>query len=162
MYPHLRQIEIQVSHRWQSWDRPLSKQQLQQLCSCCPAVEGLGLALSDRHNLPAPAWLPLQHLSALTQLTLFSGRPAAAAAAVKVAAQLTRLKDLTVRGVPKLTDRCLTGLTDLTALEDSGLRVIERENTSVTPELHLRKKVSHSDCACWHTRICRCCLLCRS
>jgi hypothetical protein len=94
---------------------PVSEQQLQQLCSCCPAVEDLAFCLS--RGSPSTAYLPLLQLSALASLKIKDVGAAAAAAAVGVAAQLTGLKQLVLQGLPQLTDPALLQLTALTALE---------------------------------------------
>jgi hypothetical protein len=92
----------------------------QQLCSCCPAVESLACALTLK--LKPAALKSLLQLSALTSLRV-SDLGAAAAAAVEVAAQLTRLKQLTLAGLPQLSGPALmqfTVLTGLQALEVAG------------------------------------------
>jgi hypothetical protein len=100
VYPHLRRINLCYDGGQQLpfTKMPVSKQQLQQLCSCCPSVENL--AISPSQGFSAAAFSPLLQLSYL----------AAAAAlpiALGVAAQLTRLKQLTLSGVPQLTDPVL-------------------------------------------------------
>jgi hypothetical protein len=120
VYPHLRSINLA------SMDYALlllvNGQQLQHLCSCCPAVESLEIAL--RPGLPPASCLPLLQLSALTRLRMASSdgtAAAAGAAAVDVVAQLTRLKQLRLQRIPRLPDPSLLQLTALTALEDLEL-----------------------------------------
>jgi hypothetical protein len=91
--PHLRVIDLQ--HNIASAAMPLSEQQLQRLCVCCPAVERLHFLLDEAAS-PA-ACKPLLQLSALTVLQILGLRESeAAAAALDVAVQLTRLRQLTL------------------------------------------------------------------
>jgi hypothetical protein len=76
-----------------SSDVPLSEQQLQQLCSSCPAVQHLEFVLLDQPS--RTSLLPLLQLSALTQLGV-SGVKGSTAYVVSVAAQLTRSQGLTL------------------------------------------------------------------
>jgi hypothetical protein len=122
IYPHLRHIDLQCERLS---GVVLSEQQLQVLCSCCPAVDSLAFVLE--HKASAAAFLPLLQLSALTYLELqqqsrdaVSGTKAAAAA-VGVAVQLTSLQHLVVWGRPGLTDPLLLQLTALKALDKLGL-----------------------------------------
>jgi hypothetical protein len=116
VYPHMRLIDL-CYDRGQSVTRrpPVSEQQLQQLCSCCPAVESLAFSLSK--GFTAAALSPLLQLSALTSLKV-GDVSAATTAAVGVAVQLTGLKELTLAGLSHLTDPTLLQLTALTALEE--------------------------------------------
>jgi hypothetical protein len=116
VYPQLR--EINLIYERSAGAVPLSEQQLQQLCSCCPAVESLRLGASSYQS--PTALMPLLQLSALTQLTVFEVG-AAAASVVRVVAQLTGLKDLRLSGLNRLADPALRQLTALTALEELGL-----------------------------------------
>jgi hypothetical protein len=56
MYPDLHLIDLYLAVQ-------LSEQQLQQLCSCCPAVETLTLVVCRNPSLRlwATAWQPLTH-----------------------------------------------------------------------------------------------------
>jgi hypothetical protein len=102
LYPHLRCIDMAFedeSTYGLSWTGlvPLSEQQLQQLCSCCPAVRSLAFMAQQA---PSPtAFLPLQQLSALTQLGIHS--------------------------IPQLTDPALIPLTALTALKQLQLSTLD-------------------------------------
>jgi hypothetical protein len=130
MLPCLRSLDLQYSQSRVKLVR-VSEQQLQQLCSCCPALESLGFVL-DPEASPA-ACLPLQQLTALTCLQVFGLAEApAAAAAVGVAAQLTGLGQLTLTQLGKSWDSgrerqpgqslSLLQLTALTALRQLKLR----------------------------------------
>jgi hypothetical protein len=117
VYPHLRHIDLQCVL---FSGMLISEQQLQVLCSCCPAVESLAVVLE--HDASSTAFLPLLQLSALTQLAVQqqcfdpeSGAKAAAAA-VGVVAQLTGLQHLEVWGFAGLRDPVLLQLTSLKAL----------------------------------------------
>jgi hypothetical protein len=91
VYPHLRVIDLTFANVIGSPGKHFSKQQLQQLCSCCPVVERLHFVLPAQ---PSPtALLPLLQLSAMTSL----GAHHVDAAAVGVAAQLTGLRELQLR-----------------------------------------------------------------
>jgi hypothetical protein len=124
VYPHLRWIGLKAALC--SDDPANSEQQLQQLCSCCPAVERLAFRLWED---PSPtACLPLLQLSALTHLYVYvyglrreAARLAATAAVVNAAAQLTGLKHLNVSGLQQLQGPTLLRLTALTALEQPAL-----------------------------------------
>jgi hypothetical protein len=135
VYPHLRVANLM--HQPSSQGVPLSEQQLQQLCSCCPTVESLGFALDE--NASQAALLPLLQLSALTHLAVYQ-EGAAEAAVVDVAAQLTGLKQLTVSGLNKLADAALLQLTTLTALERLTIQDKHCQSRSlhskVSPEWH--------------------------
>jgi hypothetical protein len=116
-YPDLRMVDLSYDGGQSILGArmPISEQQLQQLCSCCPAVESLSFAISQR--FPPAAFSALLQLSALTSLSI-SRLGEAAAAAVGVAAQLTGLKQLTMAGLSELTDPRLLQLTALTTLEE--------------------------------------------
>jgi hypothetical protein len=124
VYPHLRQIDLCYDGGQPFITRaPVTKQQLQQLCSCCSGVEDLGLAISQdlTSDQTHETFFHLLQLSALTSLKV-SELGAATAAAVGVVAQLTGLKQLILAGVPHLTDLVLMQLTALTALQ--GLQLV--------------------------------------
>jgi hypothetical protein len=98
VYPYLRVIDLQYDGGPSSrrepvplGKMPVTALQLQQLCSCCPAVESLSFAPSP--CFPPAAFAPLLQLSALSSLE-FRDLGALATAAVGVAAQLTGLKPL--------------------------------------------------------------------
>jgi hypothetical protein len=111
VYPHLTKLDLQVDPpdvtRWlntdaMAYDMPLSQQQLQLLCSSCPAVECLAFSPSARCASPS-GLLPLLQLSALTSLSISNlGNAAAVTAAAGIAAQLTRLKQLSFLGLSYL------------------------------------------------------------
>jgi hypothetical protein len=103
VYPHLHVIDLTYARHCESDTYPINEQQLQQLCSCCPAVETLQFGLSA--DASPTALLPLLQLSALTHLgvdalCLFTTVEAMAG----VAAQLTGLKQLALTGLPYLAD----------------------------------------------------------
>jgi hypothetical protein len=115
VYPLLLKVDLQMEEEVGSM--PLSEQQLQHLCSCCPAVQSLRL-----NSGTSPfALLPLRQLSALTQLAVH-GVDVAAAAVADVAAQLTGLKQLELRGLRQLVEPALLPLTALTGLESLTLQ----------------------------------------
>jgi hypothetical protein len=107
IYPNLRLISL-------SRARPLRTQQLQQLCSCCPAVEVLNI-MAWRNPSPT-AWQPLTQLSALTRLAFF-GVGAPVAPVVDAAVQLAGLRDLWLFDLPDVRHPELLKLTALTALK---------------------------------------------
>jgi hypothetical protein len=141
MYPKLRAMDL--AHEWRHSVAPLAERHLQQLCSCCPAVDDLRFAVCG--DSTATALQPLLRLTALTALHLYSVgttavadaaaeahttveaadaaaeaaaiAAAAAAAVVAVAAQLTGLKELGLQGLYDVADPTLLQLTALTALE---------------------------------------------
>jgi hypothetical protein len=114
VYPHLRHIDLECYPGYDREDMAITAQKLQQLHDSCPAVESLAFALC--HNSPTTALTPLLQLSALTSVG-FKRLGAGAAAAVDVAAQLTKLRQLTLQGLPQLTDPALLQLSALTALQ---------------------------------------------
>jgi hypothetical protein len=113
VYPHLHTLDLHSIDI--SPALPISLGQLLLLPKCCPAVDSLGLALGFED--PDVALPELQRLSALTELKLDILEEPAAAATVKVAAQLTALKCLALLGLPTPTAPSLLGLTALTALK---------------------------------------------
>jgi hypothetical protein len=68
--------EINLVYEQSDGAVPLPEQQLQQLCSCCPAVESLSLAACAHQS--TTALLPLLQLSALTRLVVLEMGNAAA------------------------------------------------------------------------------------
>jgi hypothetical protein len=153
VYPHLRLIDLQ--HEAPFPPMRISGQQLQQLCSSCPAVESL--AFASRSEFTHAAFSPLLQLSALTSLELRNPRAAAApaaagavdvaaAAAVDVAAQLTGLKQLSLIDLPHLTDSALqltalTALTEITLGFPKGPWVPPRLGQPSCSQWHLRNEV---------------------
>jgi hypothetical protein len=111
VYPQLRDATLHGVFPYDA--TPVSQQQLQQLPSCCPAVESLSVELwSD----PAAADCQvLLQLPALTKLEL--GIPGFSAAWLDVVVQLTGLKSLRLDGLPEVAHPTLLPLTALTALE---------------------------------------------
>jgi hypothetical protein len=88
MYPQLLLVDMRYKLSYLNMD--LSEGQLQQLCSCCPNLQGLVFML----ECPSPtAFLPLLQLPALTHLEV-NLRGGAASDAVGVVAQLTGLQEL--------------------------------------------------------------------
>jgi hypothetical protein len=87
VYRHLQLIDLASR-------LPLSEQQLELLCSCCPAIESLAFALGDKTAGPpsSAACLPLCQLAALTHLQVTGLFTTATAAAAGAAAQMTRLR----------------------------------------------------------------------
>jgi hypothetical protein len=102
---------------------PPSEQQLQQLCSCCPAVNSLVFELPSQPT--TAVLLPLRQLSALTHLQVNTIHDATVVAAVISAiAQLTGLKLLALPCLyqpswttPAAKAGFCTPLTGLTALQ---------------------------------------------
>jgi hypothetical protein len=157
VHPHLRVVDLQ--YEVDVGTPPVSGEQLQHMCSCCPALESASLKCED----PSPTTLlPLLQLSALTHLNvlLVSSLPEAAecappafAAAVSTAAQLSSLKQLTLTGLhpstlpAELPNSTLMPLTVLTALEKLNLE-IKRNNLpggGESKELRLHSKVCRHD-----------------
>jgi hypothetical protein len=123
-YPRLRSIDLAYGCGPNAV--PLHARHLQQLCSCCPAVESLKLALCVPPQLTAVQ--PLLQLSALTALQVCNVGTAAAAV-VDVAAQLTGLKQLNLEGLDELAALSLLPLISLTALEELRLHSLSDGNT---------------------------------
>jgi hypothetical protein len=90
VYPRLHVINLKCTQpQGNPAALPLSSQQLQRLCSCCPVLESLECSL---YRQPYPtALLPLLQQSGLTRLGVHS---VGATAVLGVAAQLTGLKQL--------------------------------------------------------------------
>jgi hypothetical protein len=144
VYPQLRVLDLchersSPRNKFGAW--PQSDEQLQQLCSCCPALEHLEFVV--RQGATAEALLPLLELPALTRLAVLGGSGAAAIAVLGVAAQLTGLRQLTLEYLPPLTHPALLQLTALTGLEQLVLRVDFRdvEARTHTTKLVLQNKV---------------------
>jgi hypothetical protein len=117
VYPHMREVNWHDSMQVESEALPMSDQQLQQLCCCCPAVESLLFAVpAEASSSVDSAFLPLLQLSGLTRLQV-SEVGEAAAALMRVIAQLTGLKELVFGGFPVAAGPTLLQLTALTALE---------------------------------------------
>jgi hypothetical protein len=114
LYPHLRVINL--AQLTDAQDVPIKEQQLQQLCSCCPAVQDLRFALCT--DASPTALQPLLQLSALTQLVVYR---VGAAGVLGVAAQLTGLKRLELRDIPCVSDPAVLQLTALTGLRQLSL-----------------------------------------
>jgi hypothetical protein len=132
VYPNLRSIRMHDA--FGVGPTADSQQQLEQLCSSCPAVESLSFVW---HNTIPASCAPLLQLSALTDLTIDGwGKSAAVAAAVGVTAQLTGLKCLRLLGLPQLTDPALLQLTALTVLDQLDL------SSRVHGRVYLTNKVS--------------------
>jgi hypothetical protein len=122
LYPFLRVINLTQLPGAQ--DVPISEQQLQHLCSCCPAVQELSFALCE--DATPTALQPLLQLSALTSLEVY--RVGAAAAGVLwAAAHLTGLKRLNLRDIPVLADHTVLQLTALTGLRQLSLWQVDME-----------------------------------
>jgi hypothetical protein len=130
VHPHLRVIDLYDGPGGAADTTTISEQQLQLLCSSCPAVESLAFMLDP--DASPTAWLPLLQLSALTNLRV--GGPWVTlsdpdSAAVDVAVQLTGLRELQVEGIPDITDAALLQLTALTALTKLTLTLLaEHDN----------------------------------
>lgn len=148
VYPHLRLVDLQLEHYARVI--PLSEQQLQLLCSCCPALRRLTLWSCPTPS-PPTALLPLGELSALTHLAIFKLRAAAPllSAVVSSVATLTGLKQL--RLMAALEDpmevfanpqpaiaRSWVQLTALTALEALDISVQLR---GPRDQFHLKNQV---------------------
>jgi hypothetical protein len=112
--PRLRVIDLTYTMPVKPWEAlPLTEQQLQRLCSCCPALESLDCSLAGQPS--STALFPLQQLSALTRLGLHR---VGAAAVLGGAAWLTGLKQLVLGELPQLVDPALLHLTALVCLEE--------------------------------------------
>jgi hypothetical protein len=132
-YPHLRQIRLLNRGRSPPADSlalSVDKQQLQQLCSCCPALQILVCIM--RLDRDPEALQPLLQLTALERSEIQlacpmapAAAPAAIAAAVGVIAQLTGLRQVWLSGPPALQKSMLMPLTALRAL--TGLEVVFSE-----------------------------------
>jgi hypothetical protein len=131
LWPHLRVIDL--CYEASTEPMRLGKQQLQHVCSCCPALESLAFVLGqDFSRDSSPALRPLLQLSSLTHLVVHNVG-VAAAAVVGVTAQLTRLKQLQLRGLPQLSRPALLQLTALTGLQE--LKLHDRATPPVALEL---------------------------
>lgn len=123
VHPHLHMIDI---HCEAVSAQLLNKEQLQVMCSCCPALDSLQLEVC-LEDCPT-ALEPLPQLSALTSLDLDLGRlwlstvDAALARFVGVASQLTGLKHLVLPGLPQQSKPALLQLTALTSLQKLALK----------------------------------------
>jgi hypothetical protein len=148
LYPDLRLINLLYSQG--GFTVPLGEQQLELLCSCCPAVESLSFKVPSAPAATpmATGLLALLRLSALTHLVVSAGGAAGGAAVVDATAQLTGLKQLQlwlpyVQGTCEVSSDTLMQLTALTALEQ--LRFDDHRTSSDDdgfPELHLQNKAS--------------------
>jgi hypothetical protein len=118
-YPHLTDINLQFAREYRGQPVCITEQQLQQLCSSCPAVKSLDTFLCLEAS--PTALLPLLQLSALTHLGVFNIGPAAEAV-VGVVGQLTSLKDLVLYDCQQVPNAALMPLTALTTLEELELR----------------------------------------
>jgi hypothetical protein len=122
VYPHLHVLHLSV--HFPPRDGPpdatktISEDQLQLLCSCCPALQELSFVLCPD---PSPtAFEPLLQLSALTDLWVHAVG-AAAPAAIGVAAQLTGLQNLYLGEQLRIRQPTMLQLTALTALTELEL-----------------------------------------
>jgi hypothetical protein len=155
VYPHLCCIKLQAALCSGTVDD--SEQQLQQLCSSCPALEDLSFRLWWD---PSPtACTPLLQLPALTHLDVYGLRSEAVkpAAVVDVAAQLTGLQHLKLSGLAQLTSPALLQLTALAALEclelsdkDNSMRLFN-EVSPASRSLLLAGTAGQLDMPVWHT-----------
>jgi hypothetical protein len=130
VYPQLRSVRLTFEQPFRDEYEPvlLSEQQLQQLCSCCPALENLDLSL---HEETSPtALLPLLQLSVLTYLGVCEV-DTAAAAVVGVVTQLTGLKQLELGGLEDLGDPAILQLTTLTRLERLSMWADSTDKTAL-------------------------------
>jgi hypothetical protein len=128
-YRELRQIE--------AYGVPMSAQQLQQLCSCCPDLESL--RFTALYESPSTAWHALSQLTALADLAV-SEAQSAPAAFVGAAAQLTGLRSLQLVSNCDLTDPMLLQLTALTALERLELQSLQDETLTVGNKAKVRPR----------------------
>lgn len=124
---------------------PLCHQQLQLLCTACPAVSSLHIALLQD---PSPtACQPLLQLSALTQLTL-QAMCVDAAAGLQYVGQLTKLKQLRVLVVAAPRAPALLPLTSLPSLESLDLLTTERIELLNLLHLQVKARVSPPSACC--------------
>jgi hypothetical protein len=91
----------------------------------------VSLSLAVRQSFSPEAFTPLLQLSALTTLEV-SNLGAAAEGAVRVAAQLIELKQLTLRGLRYGKDPALHALTALTALQELTLNTAREASWNTT------------------------------
>jgi hypothetical protein len=126
LLPQQRIVDLQHTFR-EDKGMPLRALQLQRLCGLCPAVQSLAFVF---HPASSHAdLLPLLQLSALTSLQVFGMSEAAAATAVDISAQLTRLRQLNMSHVGKSwTPRSLVGMQPQisTLLKLTTLRALEQ------------------------------------
>lgn len=143
MFPHVRKLDLTYKST-----EPVraTEQQLQQVCSCCPALESLVFHLCE--DVSPDACLPLLQLTARTSLQMAAehcASEAASAVILAVAAQLTGLKQLHLRGLSHLKNPSILQLTALTALEELDSREGCWGHTDDC-DLDFRSTVSHP---CW-------------
>lgn len=115
MYPYLRVVNLHPEDHTRT--SPLSAQQLEQLLSCCPAVQDLEFIMCE--DQCHTALLRLLQLSALTRLALHGyvpGTESVAAAAAQLTG-LTGLKHFEWWDLRRLTGTALLQLTALRSLE---------------------------------------------
>jgi hypothetical protein len=143
VYPFLRVLDLvdksATDTRWLNSCLPLSKQGLQQLCSCCLALKSLRFVLNPESPPTA-----LVQLLALTQLEVCRV-DAALPVVISTAAQLpAKLKKLGVWCYCKAfspTDPALLQLTTLTTLEEVMLGHVIGPLDKRTWTLRLKNKV---------------------
>jgi hypothetical protein len=153
-YPNLHVVDLLPEPVSRHADRkggfealPISRHQLEQLCSSCPGVQRLAFTLCKTSS--DTAFQPLLQLSALTNLRVQdAGGAATAAALVGVAAQLTGLKRLALKCLSQLTDPALLQLTALTRLEELTLATCWQQGQ---PDAHItfQNKVRLLSVAAW-------------
>jgi hypothetical protein len=128
VHPHLREVQLPYELSREDASMRLGHQQLQHMCNCCLNVNSLKLSLCD--HPPTAALLSLLQLSALTRLEVHQVGAAAGEVLVDVAAQLTGLKCLRLKGHIRL---------DPTVLQ---LTVLKALNHFDVGEAYLNNKVS--------------------
>jgi hypothetical protein len=143
VYPHLTHVTL--ADALCTDVTAVNEQQLQQLCSCCPAVKSLAFELWTAAT-PA-ACLPLIQLSALTELVMRSAADNSPTA-VDTAAQLTGLKCLQLYGMHQLLDPALLQLTALSSLEQLAVSP-HASRKCFSGVLWLRNKVRQTGHCVW-------------
>lgn len=136
VYPNL--VEVNLQHEWEGWNVPLSEDEVQQMCSGCPALQSLAFTPCIDTSLPGNSrLLPLLQLTALTRFQAHILDNTTVAAVVHVAAQLTGLKVLVLTSaswelatypvVLKLATPALAALEVLVLDHDSLRRTVSGE-----------------------------------
>jgi hypothetical protein len=137
VYPHLHVVDL--AYNTQKPAAPLSPQQLQHLCSCCPAVERLSFALTP--GFPSAALLPLLQLTQLTCLEVY--RVGSAMEVVcDIASQMTQLKQLKLLGSSKLADpSTICWFPALSRLEVLELELLKPNTSRKRPDISYLQRV---------------------
>jgi hypothetical protein len=120
---------------------------LQQLCSCCPAVESLTFAVNEEISTQGLQYL--HQLPALTHLEVYDVGALAASTVVFAAAQLTGLKSLRLQGFTQpwqVAQPLLLQLTALVALEQLEIKTAWGYNWTQLQQRVNRVKLQNKVC----------------